>query len=176
MRAISRCKIIPLHGLLTKQNSSLFLAFYHPHRFLVTELLLGDGRNDSFSQMDSRRIHDPKNRPVSKWLGKLLGLLRTGSAVLMLVSGLRALPLAAQETAFSYQGRLLENGQPSNGSYDFTFAVFDAPATGNQIGSAVTLGPIEVTNGLFLTTLDFGAGVFSGPQRWLQIGDRKSVV
>ena len=79
---------------------------------------------------------------------------------------------SAQSTAFTYQGRLMDTGSPANGNYDLTFSIFDAASDGNQVGSTLTNAPTAVTNGLFMTTLDFGTGVFSGPRRWLQIGVR----
>src|ERR1041384_8742758 len=80
--------------------------------------------------------------------------------------------LFAQGTAFTYQGRLVENASPASGQYDVTFAIFDAAGGGNQIGDSLTSAPTPVSNGLFKVTLDFGSGVFSGAQRWLQIGVR----
>jgi hypothetical protein len=33
----------------------------------------------------------------------------------------------AQGTAFTYQGRLIENGAPANGTYDLVFTICDSP-------------------------------------------------
>ncbi|HHB90516.1 MAG TPA: hypothetical protein ENK60_04340, partial [Anaerolineae bacterium] len=33
-------------------------------------------------------------------------------------------------TSFTFQGRLLDGGQPAEGLYDFKFALFDAPSGG----------------------------------------------
>ena len=82
--------------------------------------------------------------------------------------------LAAQGTAFTYEGRLTVGGNSStNGSYDFQFHVFDtAPVgTGTSYGSPNpnTTNGVAVSNGLFTVTLNFGTGVFTGPDRWLQI-------
>ena len=44
----------------------------------------------------------------------------------------------AQGTAFTYQGRLNDGGSPASGSYDLTFALFDAATSGNQVGGTVT--------------------------------------
>ncbi|HLH56137.1 MAG TPA: hypothetical protein VKY92_21225, partial [Verrucomicrobiae bacterium] len=78
----------------------------------------------------------------------------------------------AQSTAFTYQGRLNNNGAPVSGNYDFQFAVYDANAAGNLVAGPLTVNSISVTVGLFVTRLDFGAGVFTGPGRWLQISFR----
>lgn len=75
----------------------------------------------------------------------------------------------AQGTAFTYQGRLSDNGVPASGSYDLRFAVYDAVTNGNPVSSAITNTATAVSNGLFTATLDFGAGVFDGAPRWLDI-------
>ncbi|HZL12699.1 MAG TPA: hypothetical protein VFC85_01010 [Verrucomicrobiae bacterium] len=77
-----------------------------------------------------------------------------------------------QGTAFTYQGRLDNNGAPVNGNYDFTFAVFNSsgggsPAVGPITNSAVTVS----SNGLFTTILDFGS-VPTGNPLWLEISVR----
>jgi len=76
---------------------------------------------------------------------------------------------AALNTAFTYQGRLNDNGQPANGSYDLTFQLFDAEANGAPVGVAITNTGVAVANGLFATSLDFGEAVFDGSARWLEI-------
>lgn len=55
------------------------------------------------------------------------------------------------------------------GLYDFQFRTFDAPTAGIALGSTVSLTGIGVTNGLFTVTLDFGANVFTGPARYLDL-------
>ena len=82
------------------------------------------------------------------------------------------LPLYAQGTAFTYQGRLLSGGQPANGSYDLQFTLTDALSGGSRIGAALTNAPVPVSNGLFVVVLDFGSGAFDGSPRWLEIGVR----
>lgn len=80
----------------------------------------------------------------------------------------------AQGTAFTYQGQLSANGAPLNGQYDFTFSIFDSSNALNQIGDTLTNLATPVSNGLFMVTLDFGSGVFTGPARWLEIGVRSN--
>jgi hypothetical protein len=72
-------------------------------------------------------------------------------------------------TAFTYQGRLNISSGPANGSYDMTFAVYDAAVTGNFIAGPITNSAVAVSNGLFTVTLDFGAGVFTGTNYWVEM-------
>ena len=76
----------------------------------------------------------------------------------------------AQGTAFTYQGQLADNGSPASGSYDLRFAIYDLDTGGNLVGAAITNASTAVSNGLFTVLLDFGAGVFDGNPRWLEIG------
>src|SRR5262245_41824881 len=72
-------------------------------------------------------------------------------------------------TAISYQGRLTDGGTAANGAYDFEFKLFNTTAAGTQQGSTYTRNDVTVTNGLFVVTLDFGAGVFNSQARYLEI-------
>ena len=86
-------------------------------------------------------------------------------------SGLReAAAQVALTTTFTYQGQLDNNGAPVKGAYDLTFAVFDTNSAGSQVGSTLTNPAVAISNGLFTVMLDFGAGIFTGPDRWLEIG------
>src|SRR5262245_31464958 len=78
----------------------------------------------------------------------------------------------AQGTAFTYEGRLTLSGVPAEGDYDFRIAVYDALSGGTVSGGPITNSPVAASNGLFMVTLDFGAGVFTGDARWLDIGVR----
>ncbi|MBK9138954.1 MAG: tail fiber domain-containing protein [Verrucomicrobia bacterium] len=75
-------------------------------------------------------------------------------------------------TAFTYQGKLADAGQPAHGAYDFRFAIYDAASGGGLVAGPLTNSPVAVSNGLFTVTLDFGSGVFTGDARWLEIGVR----
>jgi|GEM_PF-4255220 len=77
--------------------------------------------------------------------------------------------LQAQGTAFTYQGRLSSATTGVTGLYDFRFAAYDAMVNGNQVGNTVNLTAVGVTNGLFTVTLDFGANVFAGASRYLDL-------
>jgi hypothetical protein len=80
--------------------------------------------------------------------------------------------LSAQGTAFTYQGQLGDGGAPANGSYDFRFAIYNAVTNGSQTGPPVTNTAVPVSNGLFTVTLNFGPGIFTGSNCWLDIGVR----
>jgi hypothetical protein len=78
---------------------------------------------------------------------------------------------SAQGTAFTYQGQLQNSGSPANGTYDFSFALYN----GNNTNTDQQLGPllidqgVSVSNGLFVVTLNFG-DFFTGTNNWLSIG------
>ena len=76
---------------------------------------------------------------------------------------------AAQSTAFTYQGQLSAAGGPANGSYDLAFSLFGAASGGTPSAGPITNSATQVSNGLFTVTLDFGAGVFTGSNYWLDI-------
>jgi hypothetical protein len=87
---------------------------------------------------------------------------------------------AQLETAFTYQGRLVNTNGPLDGQYDFIFALYDD--AGAQMGDSVTNIAVPVTDGYFLRTLDFGPNSFRryltgphtsvGPGEWLEISVR----
>jgi len=85
----------------------------------------------------------------------------------------------AQTTAFTYQGKLVDNGTPATGNYDFQFSLFDAVSGGTQQGTTQTVTNQLVTNGIFSVQLDFVncAGCscptcFNGAPRFLAIAVR----
>ncbi len=83
------------------------------------------------------------------------------------------LPGRAQNTVFTYQGRLNSSGAPANGFYDLRFRIYDAATAGNILGT-ITTPIVSVSNGLFITQLDFGSNVFNGDPRWLSIDVRST--
>lgn len=78
----------------------------------------------------------------------------------------------AQATAFNFQGRLNDGANPANGRYDLQFKLFDALAGGNQISSTVDRPNLQIINGVFSTTLDFGATAFGSGNRFIEISVR----
>ena len=63
----------------------------------------------------------------------------------LLASGYQA---DAQGTAFTYQGRLTDNGASANSTYDFSFFLYDASSGGTQLSFVLRPGMV-VSNGLF---------------------------
>ncbi len=78
----------------------------------------------------------------------------------------------AQGTAFTYQGRLNTSGAAANGTYDFRFRLAADSLGNSYVGSAALVNGVAVTNGLFTATIDFGAGIFTGANYWLEVDVR----
>ena len=76
---------------------------------------------------------------------------------------------APVDTTFTYQGKLNQFGNPVNSTADFRFALYDAASGGAQVGSTLTLTNATVTGGLITVDLNFGAGIFDGQARWLEV-------
>ncbi len=95
-------------------------------------------------------------------------IVRSFLATVLLLGGSACLS-AQQTTAFTYQGLLNNNGSPANGSYDIQFTLYETNVTGNVAAGPVTNSAVLVSNGLFTTMIDFGSGVFTGSNYWLDI-------
>jgi hypothetical protein len=89
-----------------------------------------------------------------------------------LAAGLASVSAEPLGTAFTYQGKLNDNGQPASGVYDFVFALYNSPTNEVPIYSGVLNDDVAVTNGLFTTEIDFGADLFTGEALWLGVGVR----
>lgn len=94
--------------------------------------------------------------------------------VLLLGPGYAAAQTPLQ-TDFTYQGRLLLAGMVINESADFEFTLWrDAVSVdvNDVVGSTVSIGDVDVVDGYFIVQIDFGANVFDGDARWLEIAVR----
>ncbi|HEY1786811.1 MAG TPA: hypothetical protein VGJ73_01585 [Verrucomicrobiae bacterium] len=101
--------------------------------------------------------------------------MKLKSVYLPLIMGICALFMShsawGQGTAFMYQGQLGSSGAAANGIYNFKFVLFPTDETNTPPASgSLTNYDVGVTNGLFATTLDFGPGIFTGANLWLEIG------
>jgi hypothetical protein len=103
--------------------------------------------------------------------------VRIGAWLCGVVAAFQVSAQALQGTAFTYQGELVQNAMPVEGSVDLVFELFDAPTGGQQVGPALAFttangNPVAVSGGLFAVALDFGAAAFAGPAanaRWLRV-------
>jgi hypothetical protein len=72
--------------------------------------------------------------------------------------------------AFTYQGRLYDNGSAVSGSYNMRFTLLSGA---NQLVTGcenpLMLPNISIVNGVFSVSLPFCAAAFDGSDRWLQI-------
>jgi len=83
--------------------------------------------------------------------------------------GTRA-PTTALGTGFTYQGQLKQSGALVNATCDAKFGLWDSSSGGAQVsGTSTQTLSIAVSNGLFTTSLDFGATAFNGDARYLAI-------
>ena len=150
--------LVPCSSLLDEasgasQIATIFLA--NPGNLCKPFLIVfGDDQHDS----SNNRMKD-----------KLVLLLSS----LLLASGLsQAAPLG---TAFTYQGRLDQNGHAANGSYQMLFRLYDVSSGGSYLFITPT-NVVAVTNGLFTVDLEFGPLAFAGQERWLEISVRTNTV
>ena len=74
----------------------------------------------------------------------------------------------ALSSAFTYQGRLEQNGSPFNGTVGMRFLLYDSPTGSNTVGGWIP-DPVAVQDGVFTVDLDFGAAAFNGDERWLEV-------
>jgi hypothetical protein len=75
-------------------------------------------------------------------------------------------------TAFTYQGRLIDANNIADGLYDFQFRLYDKADAGIQRGSTIEVNDLDIIDGYFTVSLDFGSGIFDGNDRWLEIAAR----
>jgi hypothetical protein len=108
-------------------------------------------------------IHDDHPPPTNT-------MRTTLAAALLFLSSLAL--TSAQSTAFTYNGRLNSKGVPVTGPHEMRFNLYDLNAGGNLIAGPLDLSPVDVANGLFTVRIDFGANIFTGPARWLDISVR----
>jgi hypothetical protein len=77
---------------------------------------------------------------------------------------------SAQNTSFTYQGRLTDQAGPANGIYDIRFALY-TNSLGADPPKATLTNSVIASNGFFTTTIDFG-NVFDGTPYWFELAVR----
>lgn len=109
-----------------------------------------------------------------RWFARMLSAMGAAALVATLCA-VSLTPVCAQTpigTAFTYQGSIDQSGGPLSGTADFQFKLFGAVTGGTQVGTTQSVTNLTVTDGVFTTVLDFGASVFTGDKRFLEIAVR----
>src|SRR5262245_23506777 len=101
---------------------------------------------------------------------------RTLSRALICAATAFAPAAFAQNSTFTYQGKLDDSGRPATGLYELSFDLFETAQYGAALATTTPPRPIAVTNGLFTAVLDFGSTHFNGSPRWLQVSVRSNGV
>jgi hypothetical protein len=130
--------------------------------------MMRSGSQSQNPQRDSSHTHHrgiaPRIHPFAQ-KGETMKITRAIICVLGIVAAVGV--TAEAGTAFTYQGKLNDGGNPANGAYNLSFTLFSALTGGSQAGPVVAKA-VSITNGYFTTELDFGA-VFTGSDRWIEI-------
>ncbi|QYK47786.1 MAG: hypothetical protein KF838_13470 [Phycisphaeraceae bacterium] len=87
----------------------------------------------------------------------------------LIISNAAAQPVG---NGFTYQGELRNAGIVANGTYDLRFRLYDALASGAQVGPSLCVDNVPIADGTFTVELDFGS-VFAGSTRYLEIDVRE---
>ena len=94
--------------------------------------------------------------------------------IAIVLSGYLVSAVSAQTTAFTFQGKLVDNGNPASGTYQMDFRLFTAATGGTQLGPTLSFTSVTVSSGVFTTTLDFDDDqLFNGLPRFLEIRVRR---
>lgn len=98
------------------------------------------------------------------------------ASVLMLAGAAAPLQTASAAnpgTAFNYQGTLENAGSPVTTPVDIQFRLYNEPSGFVQVGSTITKTNVMPTDGVFSTSIDFGAPAFGVNQAlWMRISVR----
>src|SRR5262245_24849335 len=113
------------------------------------------------------RHSNSANQPCLTGRHRLGRLLRAGLAACLVAAF--AASADAQNTKFTYQGRLQDQGQAYTGTADYVFRIWNAQVDGEEAAAPVVLNAVPVDAGLFSTQLDFGAAPFGDSPRWLSV-------
>ena len=98
-------------------------------------------------------------------------LLRLALVLLALLNVLPQLSTTfAQGTAFTYDGLLQKGSFPQNGTFNFSFTLFNVATNGTAIAGPLYITGVTVKSGAFTAMPDFGGAVWNGQTVWLEIG------
>ena len=106
-------------------------------------------------------------------VGLSLSSLAVAFLMLILTSSVQAQdngpqsPQAAAGSSFTYQGRLIKNGQPVSSTCDLSLSLWDSVSGGSFLNSS-TFNTVPISIGLFTVQIDYGATTFAGDARWIE--------
>lgn len=146
--AVSLARHSAHHITQQHTNSTCVMEFSADFRALLA--------ND-FRFRESRYNSGPWSQSMKFWI------------VSTLVSLAAATSAFAQSTVCTYQGELKQGSNLANGTYDLRFRLFDAASGGAQIGSTNCVNNVQVTDGKFVATFDFGLSFVTASSRFLDI-------
>jgi len=75
----------------------------------------------------------------------------------------------AHAESFTYHGTLQDSGKAANGSYDLELTLYSAQTGGSVVAGPVTLYGVDVHDGTFSTTVDFGQTRALNTQGWVDV-------
>ena len=75
----------------------------------------------------------------------------------------------SQTTDFTYQGFLKVDGAPANGSFDFEISICTLLTDGSCTVTLPSINAVQVTDGIFSVSLNFGPAFFTGADKFLEI-------
>lgn len=75
----------------------------------------------------------------------------------------------AHADSFMYHGSLQDAGKAANGSYDLQLTLYSAATGGHALSSPVTLYNVQVKDGNFVTSVDFGQTTAQSTQSYVQV-------
>jgi hypothetical protein len=75
----------------------------------------------------------------------------------------------AHADSFTYHGTMQDSGQPANGTFDLQLTLFSAQSGGSRLAGPVTLYGVQVHDGAFNTTVDFGQSLAASTQGWVDV-------
>lgn len=105
----------------------------------------------------------------------LMSLARFAVSLLLASLALCAARVASAQTSFvTYQGKLLQGGQPVTTSMDFNFRVFTAQSGGTLVGNATAAWGVVPVDGVFSAQLFLNQSNYTGADRWLEVECRPS--
>src|ERR1043166_8015298 len=105
---------------------------------------------------------------------------RAALALTVAVAGMSVSPAAFAARNIAHRGQFHQTlalefaGRPCTGPVDLQITMFDAPVGGTALGTTQELLNVQATDGFGTAELAFGANLFDGKPRWLEVGVRPS--